>query len=121
MDALSTAASLIALKLSGSAILLSGYRKSKYSGAKYLEFKIFVDVLDDISQIPLSSLDATTTAVQPCIVLCQTRLHFLESLLSRSGAESLGSKEGEKAVVEFIRSVKILRDIVMEFESHPLN
>ncbi|KAH0547948.1 hypothetical protein GP486_008311 [Trichoglossum hirsutum] len=50
--------------------------------------------------------------VEPCVKLCYDSLHHVESLISKS--KKLNSSDMEKALKAFMRSVKLLRDIVME-------
>ena len=114
-DPLSISASLVGL--ASFARNLFDFHKSINSVPEALELRVYVDLLIEVSGYPLMKSQRMPRAVEPSVRLCHERLERLE-VLAKDGSGALGksldSKKGEKAINEFIRSVKILRDIVME-------
>ncbi|CAD6593578.1 MAG: hypothetical protein ASARMPRED_007684 [Alectoria sarmentosa] len=121
MDPLSITASLLSLGQRGHGLLNSLSNSGKYPKifeAEQLEFEIYLGVLEEISQFPLSSKRAIPRVARPCLDLCRVRFDVVQSLLQGSKAKSSSSGELEKAVNKFVQSVNTLRDVVMDDITH---
>ena len=116
MDPLSITATAMTLVQIGRVLmerLLSSTAKSSafYSPSEILEIGIYIDLLDEISKLSVEAKGTLPHATLSCVKLCEERIRTLEAI---SKSKRSSSKETEKAAKEFMRSVKVLRDIVME-------
>lgn len=113
MDPLSITASGIALGRSGHEFIerLANYRNDLFSPSEILEIGIYVDLLKEISEVSVGAKSTLPHVTRSCVQLCEERIRTLEEF---SKSKRSRSKETEKAVRGFMRSVKVLRDIVTE-------
>ena len=117
MDPLAFAASSISLGQSGRLLmerLLSPPAKNRndlFSPSEILEIGIYVDLLNEISEVSVRARSTLPRATRSCVQLCEARIQTLDAFYK---SKRFRSKETEKAVKELMRSVKLLRDIVME-------
>ena len=117
MDPLSITASGIALARSGHELmerLLSppaNYRDDLLSPSETLEIGIYVDLLKEISEVSVGAKSTLPHVTRSCVQLCEERIRTLEEFYKSKRSRS---KETEKAVRGFMRSVKVRRHIVTE-------
>ena len=125
MDALSITASFVALASTATNMLRSlvdSHKLKKPFQDEVLKLHVYVDLFHDISRFLVLESRAVPRALESSARLCHEQLGRLEELIEvdykSSRIKPLASKEVEKAINRFIRSVSLLRDVAMEYANH---
>lgn len=114
MDPLSIASSVISLFNTSVAVVNAGRQKKTFSATEQLEVLVHIGILDGLRQSALTATkEIHAEGVVSCLQLCQDRLDGLSNLIEKSGKAHFG-KEARRVTGEFMRSVQLLRDVVME-------
>lgn len=125
MEAVGLAASLISIadlsrSISFKTLLL--HTSPNVSSSDMLEYQIYCEILIQVGGQSLSIPGKLPDAVQTGLTLCHERITQVENFLSSPTRNMIRSiigrfrhQEAKSAIRDFGRSVKILRDIVMEY------
>lgn len=125
MDPLSLSASIVALVDLSTLLVkrISVLYGLGHSQGRYEEFLVYESILHDLGEIATSFRHQIPETMAPCIRLCHRRLEYLQSLfLNSSKIKRLSSSiDIERGLKGFSRSVKLLRDVMMEYDFLPLS
>ena len=114
-EALGVAARIAGLVWSSTQLIQSLNRRSfaqEIDHGMVNEVKVHAGILGQLGEIPLSSGRELPLVAEDCIRLCHQRLMTL--LVKVSTSKKVSSTEMGKALKDFARSVKLLRDVVAE-------
>lgn len=124
-DPVSVTAGLISLAEAARNILhvIGSTKIASLNHIETFELNVSLDLLAEIRGYPLSD-EAMPKAVLSCLTFCHEQVQRLELSILHSReskatkVKAFGSKEAGKEIKGFTKAVKMLREIVMEYESH---